>query len=472
MLIRNAELDPDRRVDVRIAQGLIAAVEPSLSPLPGEEVIDAQGAALLPGLNDHHVHLYAFAAAQASVQCGPPDVRDEAALRERLRHAASLLKDGAWLRGIAYHESVAGEIDRDWLDAVVPDHPVRIQHRTGRLWILNSRALQAINAEHDPSAPLERVDLRATGRLYDNDAWLRRYTSVKRPDLHQASRLFASYGITGVTDTSHQNGPAEFEAFAQARASNELLQDVRVMGDARLDDARDVDGITRGEHKFHLHDHELPDFDHLCADIRRSHRAGRAAAFHCVTRTDLVFALGALREAGRIQGDRIEHAAVVPPELMEEIKSLGVVVVTQPHFIAERGDEYLRDVAREDQPWLYRLRGFLDDDVPLAAGSDVPYGNANPWLAMQAAVTRRSQSGVTMAVEESLTPEEALALFLSPLGSPGASPRRITVGEPADLCLLDVSWNKACADLSQVKVRHTWKHGACIWNAEAPQERK
>lgn len=466
MLIRNAEINLDRRVDVRIAQGLITAIAPSLEVQVGEEVIDALGNALLPGLNDHHVHLYAFAAAQASVQCGPPQVKDTGALRRSLQQAASSLSAGCWLRGIGYHESVAGEIDRDWLDAVVPDHPVRIQQRTGRLWILNSRALQAINAEHDLSAPLERVNGRATGRLYDGDAWLRQYTSRTRPSLHQVSRMFASHGITGVTDTSYQNGPADYEAFAQARASGELLQDLRVMGDASLDDLRDRDGIVRGEHKFHLHDHDLPDFEVLCEDIRRSHRKGRAAAFHCVTRTDLVFALGALKEAGSIMGDRIEHAAIVPPELMDEIRALGLIVVTQPHFIAERGDEYLQDVAREDQPWLYRLRGFLDDDVPLAAGSDVPYGSANPWAAMQAAVTRRSQSGVTMAVEESLSPEEALSLFLAPLHSPGASSRHIRVGEPADLCLLTMNWNKACADLSQVEVRRTWKNGVCIWNAE------
>lgn len=466
MLIRNAEINFGQRVDVRIEHGLVAAIEPSLAAHPDEEVIDAQGGALLPGLHDHHVHLYAFAAAQASVQCGPPQVRDAAALREQLRSAALSMGNGAWLRGIGYHESVAGEIDRDWLDNAVPNHPARIQHRTGRLWILNSRALEEINAEHDLSAPLERIGGRATGRLYDNDAWLRAYTSAKRPDLSQVSRLFASYGITALTDTSHQNGPAEFAAFAEAQAGGELLQDIRVMGDAHLDDARDLDGIVRGEHKFHLHDHELPDFDVLCADIRRSHDAGRAAAFHCVTRTDLVFALAALREAGSIKGDRIEHAAIVPPELMDEIKALGLIIVTQPHFIAERGDVYLRDVAREDQPWLYRLRGFLDEDVPLAAGSDVPYGDANPWLSMQAAVTRRSESGVTMSVEESLEPEQALALFLSPLNAPGAAPRGISVGERVDLCLLAMPWNKARADLSQVSVRLTWKGDVCLWNAE------
>jgi predicted amidohydrolase YtcJ len=467
MLIRDAEIDFYTRVDVRTAAGRIVEMAPTLAPLPGEVVIEARGGALLPGLHDHHVHLYAFAAAQASVTCGPPQVRDAQALRAHLRAAAAALADGAWLRGVGYHESVAGEIDRDWLDAAVPDRPLRIQHRSGRLWILNSRALEVLGADADAASPLERVAGRGTGRLYDADDWLRSRLPATRPSLHDISRRLARFGVTGLTDTSHRNGPDEFAAFADARARGELLQDLRVMGDARLDAIADVDGVTRGEHKFHLHDHALPEFDALCADIRRSHDAGRAAAFHCVTRTDLVFALAALREAGSIAGDRIEHAAVVPPELMDDLRALGLAIVTQPHFIAERGDAYLRDVAAEDRPWLYRLRGFVERGVPLAAGSDVPYGDADPWAAMQAAVSRRSEHGVVMAAEESLTPEQALALFLSPLDAPGATPRRIAVGAPADLCLLVMPWRETRADLSQVRVQRTWRAEACLWNTES-----
>ena len=184
------------------------------------------------------------------------------------------------------------------------------------------------------------------------------------------------------------------------------------------------------------------------------------------TQASLDSALAALRVAGSMKGDRIEHAAVVPPELMEAIRALALTVVTQPHFIAERGDAYLRDVAAEDQPWLYRLRGFMDAGVPLAAGSDVPYGDASPWKAMQAAVSRRSERGVLMGREETLTPEQALALFLAPLDAPGDAPRRLRVGEPADLCLLATPWQEARKDLSAVRVQGTWRAGQRLWWAD------
>ena len=50
----------------------------------------------------------------------------------------------------------------------------------------------------------------------------------------------------------------------------------------------------------------------------------------------------------------------MPPELAEWIARLGLTVVTQPSFVRERGDSYLRDVDAADRAWLYRCRGALD----------------------------------------------------------------------------------------------------------------
>jgi len=460
MLIRRAELDGERLVDVRIEASHISAIGEQLAAQAGELVLDVEAAALLPGLHDHHLHLRSLTASRASVACGPPQIQTGAELAAALHAVAG--DHQSWLRGIGYHESVAGEIDRDWLDAHGPARPLRIQHRSGRLWLLNSLALQQLEVG-EGSDPLERIAGRTTGRLYDADDWLRTRLPRQPANLHAVSRLLASYGVTSVTDTTPQNNADSWRDFAAAQARGELLQKLMLMGDTSLDAVRDQPGLLRGARKFHLHEHELPAFDTLCAEIRQSHLAGRGAAFHCVTRTDLVFALAALRETGGHAGDRIEHASVTPPELLAELLAQGLTVVAQPHFIHERGDQYLQDVAAEDQPWLYRLRGLLDAGVPLAAGSDAPFGEPDPWAAMQAAVSRRTRSGRLMSVDEALSPEQALALFTSPLEAPGAAPRRVAVGQPADLCLLDRSWAEARRDLGVVRVRQTWRDGECIF---------
>jgi predicted amidohydrolase YtcJ len=109
MLIRQAELD-GILLDVRVGAGRIEAIAPALRQLPGDIVLEARGGALLPGLHDHHAHLFATAAALVSVHCGPPDILDRRSL------AASLHKmqgDG-WLRGIGYvdcwNKNLSGDV--------------------------------------------------------------------------------------------------------------------------------------------------------------------------------------------------------------------------------------------------------------------------------------------------------------------------------------------------------------------------
>ena len=104
MLIRRAEIGGESRA-VRIADGRIAALAPALEPEPGERVLDAAGGALIPGLHDHHIHLWSLAAARASAPCGPPHCTDSRSLAQALASASKL--DG-WIRGVGYHDSVRG----------------------------------------------------------------------------------------------------------------------------------------------------------------------------------------------------------------------------------------------------------------------------------------------------------------------------------------------------------------------------
>lgn len=463
MLIRDAELHFGPRRDLRMIGARIAEIGASLRAMPGEPVLDAGGGALLPALRDHHLHLLALAAARESIPCGPPQVQDADGLAAALRAAAA--QGGGWLRGVGFHDSVRPGLDREALDACVPERPLRVQHRSGRLWIFNSAGLAALGVREDGDDPFERVDGRLSGRLYDADDWLRTRLPRARPALGALSRALASRGLVGLTDTTHTNGVDDFAHFACARARGELLQDLLVMGDATLDRQTDAEGVARGAHKFHLHEHALPEFEALCTAIRRSHAHGRAAAFHCVTRTELAYALAALAETGTMAGDRIEHAAVAPPELAEEIAGLKLTVVTQPGFVATRGDAYLAEVEAADRPWLYRLRGLAAAGVALAGSSDAPFGDADPWRAMQAAVERRSAGGAVLGAEEALAPEAAFALFTGALPAPARPAPPLAVGAPADLCLLDTPWAAVRTRLGTARVRATWRGGEPIWQA-------
>ncbi len=469
-LIRRCQV-PGRTgsVDVRLRATRIAQIAPDLAPAQDEHVIDAGGGALLPGLHDHHIHLVALAAALSSVHCGPPEITDAASLGALLRNHNSAGDD--WLRGIGYHPSVAGDIDRHWLDRHIPDRPARIQHRGGRLWVLNSKGLAHLQLSDNTTAGdapqgVEYHDGAPTGRLLECDTWLRQRLGGTLPCLSEASALLASVGITGITDTTPSNGPVQWAHFAAMHSSGKLRQTVRMMGGADLPSAAPAPGLTCGEYKVHLLESQLPAFEALVEEIEAAHRDARAVAVHCVTRTELVFTLAALEAAGSVAGDRIEHASVTAPDLLESIAALGLRVVSQPHFVAERGDQYLAEVDAVDIPSLYRLRSFSDAQIPLAAGSDAPFGTSNPWIAMQAAVERQTRDGASIGAGEALSPEAALALYTGTPQAPGLSAREVAEGATADLCLLATPWEAVRDRLADARVQATWIAGELAYLAD------
>lgn len=495
--IRRAELPGSGLVDVRLAGGRIAEVcAAQATPGPG---LDAAGGALLPGLHDHHLHLLALAASLHSLPCGPPEVQNERELA-RVLAGATPGTDG-WLRGVGYHEQVAGALDRRALDRLEARRPLRIQHRSGALWMLNSPAVRELGLDEGADAPgVERnASGRASGRLLRADSFLRERLaacahaeaqpesksgpdaafalqskskpapqpeskSAAAPALELASvgQLLAGHGITGVTDASPENGPEEFTIIESARSSGALPQRVTWMGGPQLPPASAPEAPRAW--KLLVDDFALPTPDELGARIAGAHAAGRPVAVHCVTRATLVVVCAALESVGVMQGDRIEHASVAPPETLEWLARLGVCVVTQPGFVRERGDSYLRDVPVEEHPWLYRGNAFVRAGIPLGAGSDAPYGSADPWRAMHAAVTRRTHAGKVLGADEALTPERALALFTTSPEAPGGTSRRVQAGAAADLCLLSRPWRDAREALDAADlVRATWCAGERVF---------
>ena len=406
MLIRHGRLPDGRVADIRVDERIVEIAD-RLLPLDSEKVVDAHTGTVLPGLHDHHLHLRAMAAALDSLAVGPPQVRTKAQLAQALT-TAEPGPDG-WVRAIGYHASVAGELDRDQLDALIADTPIRIQHRSGAMWILNSAALSRVGLTDHPD-----------GRLHSADDWSdalpRRVTA-----LADITGRLAGYGVTGITDATPDLTADDVVTLSVAHRRGEIPQRLHFLAPGKRilhDDRLDVDELTGwvGDH----HDDDIP------------------VALHCVTHAQLVVALAALRSAGGHPRDRIEHAAVVPDEMIVDLVDVGVTVVTQPNFVAERGEHYLRDVPVDEHPQLWRVASLLQAGVPMAASTDAPFGGADPWAAMRAAVHRTTAGGDVLGPDERISAEEALRLFFGHPDRPSV-PRRVEIGEPGDLMVLTPS---------------------------------
>jgi len=443
---------------VRLGRGRIIEIGARLSGV--DEEIDGRGGALIPGLADHHIHLFALAARQASVVLD--DVRDAATLAESLR-AALCARPGSWVRATGYHERIAGELTREQLDALAPRHPLRVQHQTGSLWILNSAALALVGAADGPPAVERDANGAPTGRIWRGDAWLRDRIGAEPPPLGAIGARLAAFGVTHLTDASVTTDVDSATKLADAHRAGELPQRLMLMSGGALAAPEDGDYAV-GPLKVLLDDHSLPDLDDFIARIGQARRWGRAVAVHCVTAGELALTLAAFEAAGARIGDRIEHGGVIPAEAISQIRALGLMVVTQSAFVRERGDRYLAEVDPAEQPDLYRCASLKAAGVPVAGSSDAPYASLDPWVGIAAAIDRRTSGGQSLGASERVSAAEALALYLGAPTAPGGPATRIEVGMPADLCLLGAPLRDVLAAPSAEHVRATFIAGSLVYD--------
>lgn len=419
---------PEGRRDVRMGRGLVTEVG-DLSPAAGERVLLGLGGALLPGLHDHHIHLLATAAAADSVD---------------VSHGLEPLAvpgDG-WLRAVGW----ASDGDRHLLDAVQARRPVRVQHRGGSLWVLNSAALDMLGIDQATHPGIERGDDgRPTGRLWRADDLLREVAGRQVPDLAGLGARLARLGVTGVTDAT----PGLDLATARLlRAS--VHQKLLLLGDS-----------GPGPTKVVLGDHDLPTYPALVSRLQALRP--RPVAVHCVTRDSLVLLLAALETVGTVAGDRVEHAAVIPPELLGRLPA----VVTQPGFVSTHGDRYLEEVSDEEHANLYRYGSVASAGGVVVPSSDAPYGPLDPWQIMVAARDRRAPSGAVLNPTERVPVGVALAGMLKPLDDLRAAARAVVPGQPADLVLLHVPRLEAIAHPHADHVRSTWIDGHLAYSEDS-----
>jgi predicted amidohydrolase YtcJ len=458
LLIRDTEVDGLSGQDVRIKDGRIAEIAPRLARADGCDELDARGGALIPGLLDHHIHLLATAARAESLTLD--EVLDADDLEARFKEFARARPVGSWIRAVGYHEGVAGLLSQSDLDALAPDHPARLQHRSGALWILNSRALEIATRREAPDCVERDAHGRATGRIWRGDAWLRETLGGTPPPLAPLGEALARAGVTGVTDATVTTNADAANLLGRAYAAGDLPQRLHLMSGGPLEASAEW---TVGPVKIVPDERDLPPLTEMMETIAAARSYGRCVAVHCVTAAELALTLAAFESAGSRRGDRIEHGGVIPESAIETIRRLRLTVVTQPAFVFERGDRYLAEVDPAEQGDLYRCASLLEAGVSMAASSDAPYASTDPWEAMRAAARRRTRIGHSLGERERVPAPTALELYSGSLEDPGGPPRRVAFGAGADLALLKVPLREALDTLASDLVAATVIGGRVAW---------
>jgi predicted amidohydrolase YtcJ len=475
---------------VAIRDGVIAGLgNEALTSTSWEsfERVDCGGGTLLPAFIDAHCHLLSYAASLRSVDC--TNTRSIGEIQELVRARASQSRRGAWIRAFGYEETSLAERrhpTRVDIDSVAPDHPVRLIHRSGHASVLNSAALAlagiTAESEEPPGGSIERDTSTGApnGVLLDMEE--RIDCSMPRPSyeelresVREASRWMVRRGIGCIVDTSHTNGRERWDLFERLIADGAIAQEVVLMeGIDHLGEMpeRGADGrLRRGAVKIMLHeigDDLSPGEDDLARLVLEAHRRRRQVAIHAVGGRAVTAAVTAIEsvlsaESRLDHRHRIEHCSVLNEDMAKRIAAAGIIVVSQPSFLHERGERYLELVPEDELDRLYAFRTLADAGVPLAAGSDAPVTSPDPLASIASAVNRRSAEGRPIAPDQSAQVEEALRWWTS--GAAAASfledeRGAVKSGLRADLVLLD-SDPTICSphDLTSIGVRELWLSG-------------
>ena len=438
-ILHNARIATGRREQpwaqaLAIADGKIVSLDEAAEQwreAPGAMTEDMEGALIIPGITDAHLHLMWYALGLREL-----DLRDlsRAETLERIVRSAYELPPGTWITGRGWDQNTwqdtrfpsAAELDR-----AAPRHPVALNAKNGHALIANSEAMaiaRVTAATPDPPhGKLSRDEHGQPTGVFFEDAIALIARAKPSPDfdalvdlLDEAQEDLLAFGITGVHDVDGSPAfAAEQELRRQGRQRIRIVKYVRIealeglltaglrsgFGDDMLRFGGlklFADGALGARTAAMLAPYaEEPenlgiltlDPDDLLEVAQRAARGGIALAIHAIgdrTNRLVLDVLEAVRELNPALRHRVEHVQLITEEDQGRLARGGFIASMQPtHAIhdMDMADRYWGARTRDAYAW----RALQEAGAPLAFGSDAPIEIFDPFLGLYAAVTRRSE---------------------------------------------------------------------------------
>lgn len=391
---------------------------------PGTRVIELEGRVVVPGINDAHIH-EPWGVGRVSVRI-PGDATIEQIIA-LMGEAAKKHPAGTHLQGTVPLQLVDDtRLDRDALDAVAPDHPIKLSNLAGHLGIHNTASLRARGIAEDVKDTQagwygRDANGRLTGWLYEHANWTSdREIDSKRTDeetvasMRELAQEAIGYGITSVQSMSTlpvaRVQPLVEKTGIPLRWRFIDLQMAAVNRAPRTAVKYIVDGTPiergaalRGEYadrpgqrgRLNYTDEEIRAMIATAATSDQQlllHLSGDLGVERVFAAMD---ATNANWPARRV---RVEHGDFIGP-FLDAAKRHQAVLVQNPSHLMQPEIMQMRMGAAQH----YQLfRSALEAGVPVAIGSDGPL---NPWLnVMFATMHPRNPS-------EALTREQAIVAY-------------------------------------------------------------
>jgi predicted amidohydrolase YtcJ len=474
------------------------------SKAPGTPTHALQGRTVVPGLIDAHLHLLEIARQRVGVDLRTTRSRDQ--ILDQARNWATSHPNGpivgrGWDQERWPDRQYPTQAD---LDRVSTDRPIILFRVCGHVAVVNQRVLDLIEVRRNTADPPGGRIGRApngepNGLLFDaamNPLFGPGPLNVTvRPDAVQ--RVLADAARGGLTTVASLNASAEEVTLLRLLVERESLParvrlylrgatweetrplrggitpfDLRIAGGKMFADGSFGARTARlsepysdapGERGV-----EVSSEERLAKLVRAVEAEGLTAAVHAIGDAALRNTLLAFEQQPRSVPRRIEHAALVFPEIFPRLDPLRPYLVVQPDFVV--ADWWLVDrIGPVRVRWAYPFKTLLDRGYVVAGSSDAPFGAFDPAAGIRAAMHRRDSEGrsANPAAVEALSIEEALQLYTHfggiTLGEPLLG--HLKAGSPADFVILDSPTIASLGTAPTLPVLSTWKEGRPVFGS-------
>jgi len=458
------------------------------------EMIDLKGNSLLPGFIDSHLHPIAFLFFLFNL-----DLKEVKSLKELKSVLEEAVKDqptdellmGLSLKEEDFEDPKERVLPTKWdLDEACPNHPVFLLRYDGHIGIANTKALELAEITKETPAP-EGGEIRRneegelTGILSElaTNILIGKITFPSPEKVNEAAEkgfsLLASKGLTSLHGIIQAEAGAElgdagaFEMPIFKSLLDKIPQNwysliythtpkkLKRLKKPPLDGGKEdskyrlgclklfADG-TYGSATALMHEpfSDQPDKSgfmvvsesELYEMMKVAHNLGFQIGIHTIgdkgNRVIVDLYKKLLTEFPRKDHrHRIEHASSLTPDVIKDMKELGIIAACQPPFINSEYTWLPKRLGPDRIKDAYPMKSLLDEGVLIASGSDCPIEDPDVILGLHALVTRNG-----FVPEQCISIEEAIKTYTIN-GAYAAFEENvkgsIEVGKLADFVILD-----------------------------------
>ncbi|NLA71529.1 MAG: amidohydrolase family protein [Clostridiaceae bacterium] len=426
-----------------------------------DNVIDLEGATLMPAFIDPHSHfsanVYSFIQADLSECLSFEDIGNT--IKNHI--VENKLTDDEWITATGYDHNFLEEKDhprKEVLDAISLTNPIAIHHQSGHFGVFNSAALAYLGIDENTPVPsggsIETDENGLTGYMEEN-AFIDSVKRAPMPDMdaiqssiEKAAHRYLSYGITTVQEgmmvkeliplyEAIINGPdlhIDIIYYTGLADKDKVLDRFPLTVDDYHSNVKFggvklfLDGSPQGKTAW-LREPYLGDEDNcgygtmsdqqLYDGLTKAYEEEVQPLAHCngdAAVAQYVNVIRKLKAEGKDLGPLrpvVIHAQLLGRDQMKDIDELGMIPSFFLAHIFHWGDIHIANFGMDRADYISPAKTALSYGIPFTLHQDSPVIPPNMIETIACAVNRTTKQGVVLGESEKLTAQEAITAVTS-----------------------------------------------------------